>query len=199
MRADADPLASRGRNRACPACLRVRGSRARDARYNPRTAMTDRDEAAPLDYSEQEQRQFMTAALEESRKALPACHPNPPVGCVIVRGSEIVARGFTGAPGTPHAEAAALLALGPDADPADLSAFVTLEPCAFVGRTPSCARALVMSGIPRVYVGTLDPDPRNNGAGIEIMRRAGIVVHVGVLKDAVLAFIAPYLLSAPEP
>jgi pyrimidine deaminase RibD-like protein len=140
----------------------------------------------------------MAAALEESRKALPDCLPNPPVGCVIVRGTEIVARGFTGAPGSPHAEAAALLALGPDADPEGLAVFVTLEPCAFVGRTPSCARALVMSGIRAVFVGTLDPDPRNNGAGIDIMRTAGIEVQLGVLEPRVLAFIAPYLLSAPR-
>ena len=61
--------------------------------------------------------------------------------------------------------------------------FVTLEPCAFVGRTPSCARALVMSGIRTVFVGTLNPDPRNNGAGIEIMRSAGIAVHTGVFES----------------
>jgi pyrimidine deaminase RibD-like protein len=159
--------------------------------------MASRDNIPPETYSAQ-QGHFMAAALEESRKALPDCQPNPPVGCVIVRGSEILARGFTGAPGTPHAEASALLALGPDFDPEGVAAFVTLEPCAFVGRTPSCARALVMSGIRTVFVGTLDPDPRNNGAGIEIMRAAGIEVHVGVLETTVLAFLAPYLLSAPR-
>ena len=147
-------------------------------------------------YDEESQRRFMMDALAESQQALPACHPNPPVGCVIVRGHSVVARGFTGAPGTPHAEAAALLELGEVDRPEELAVFVTLEPCAFVGRTPSCARALVMSGIRRVYVGTLDPDPRNNGAGIDIMRRAGIDVRVGVLEAHVLAFIAPYLVSA---
>ena len=157
--------------------------------------MVDRDKSTAT-FSEQEQRQFMAAALEESRMALPGCLPNPPVGCVILRGGEVVARGYTGSPGTPHAEAAALLALGPDADGDGLTMFVTLEPCAFVGRTPSCARALVRSGIRTVFVGTLDPDPRNNGAGIEIMRAAGIDVHVGVLESTVLRFLAPYLLSA---
>lgn len=153
----------------------------------------------PLSYDEESQRRFMFEALAESQQALPACHPNPPVGCVIVHGQTIVARGFTGAPGMPHAEAAALLNLGEVDDPGELAVFVTLEPCAFVGRTPSCARALVMSGIRKVYVGTLDPDPRNNGAGIDIMRRAGIDVRVGVLEAHVLAFIAPYLASAQHP
>lgn len=140
----------------------------------------------------------MGEALAESRKALPGCLPNPPVGCVLVCDDRIVARGYTGVPGMPHAEAAALLALPPDIDPAETTAFVTLEPCAFVGRTPSCARALESAGVPVVYVGTIDPDPRNNGAGIDIMRRAGIEVHVGLLQDLILGFLAPYLLSAPR-
>jgi len=160
--------------------------------------MVDRDKSTTPTFGVQEQSHFMAAALEESRMALPGCLPNPPVGCVIVRGAEVVARGYTGTPGTPHAEAAALLALGADVDAEGLTMFVTLEPCAFVGRTPSCARALVMSGIRTVFVGTIDPDPRNNGAGIEIMRAAGIDVHVGVLESMVLAFLAPYLLSAPR-
>jgi pyrimidine deaminase RibD-like protein len=138
----------------------------------------------------------MADALAESRKALPACQPNPPVGCVILRGAVVVARGFTGAPGEPHAEAAALRALPAGEDRAALTLVVTLEPCAFTGRTPSCARAIVASGIRRVVVGTLDPDPRNNGAGIAIMRDAGLDVRVGVAESDVLAFIAPYLATA---
>ena len=146
-----------------------------------------------------QQLRFMREALDESRKALPDCRPNPPVGCVIVRGDTVVARGFTGAPGTPHAEAAALRALGKPVDADALALFVTLEPCAFVGRTPSCALAIVESGIPTVVVGTIDPDPRNNGGGLDIMRRAGINVVVGVLESDVLGFLTPYLLSAPHP
>ena len=160
--------------------------------------MTVRDTSAAPVFTDEAARQYMEEALAESRHALPACQPNPPVGCVIVRGTTIVARGFTGVPGAPHAEAAALRALGPDPHPEDLTMFVTLEPCAFVGRTPSCAWALVHSGIRRVFVGTLDPDARNNGAGIAIMRTAGIEVTVGVGEARVLDFIAPYLVHAPR-
>jgi pyrimidine deaminase RibD-like protein len=158
--------------------------------------MVDRDMRASLTFSQRQQQHFMTEALVESRKALPACQPNPPVGCVIVRAHDIVARGFTGPPGTAHAEAAALAALGATPDAEQLALFVTLEPCAFVGRTPSCARAVVASGIRTVFVGTVDPDPRNNGAGLDIMRSAGVDVHLGVLEEDVLAFLAPYLRSA---
>jgi pyrimidine deaminase RibD-like protein len=156
--------------------------------------MNDRDIARRPPIIETELAHFMALALTESRQALPQCLPNPPVGCVIVQDGTVVARGFTGAPGTPHAEAAALLALGSQGPAGELALFVTLEPCAFVGRTPSCAQAIVASGIRSVYVGTLDPDTRNNGTGIDIMRRAGIHVTVGVHEDAVREFITPYLL-----
>ena len=146
--------------------------------------------------SQADQLRLMRDALDESRQALPACQPNPPVGCVIVSGGEVVARGFTGPPGSPHAEAAALRALPDGTVRETLTLVVTLEPCAFVGRTPSCARAIVASGIRRVIVGTLDPDPRNDGVGIAIMREAGIEVVVGVGEAEVRAFIAPYLSSS---
>lgn len=137
----------------------------------------------------------MAEALAQSAAALPACRPNPPVGCVIVQGDQIVARGFTGPPGSPHAEAAALLELPVELDRRTLTAFVTLEPCSFQGRTPSCALALIASGIRRVVVATVDPHPKNRGRGIELMREAGIDVELGVLEPTVLDFIQPYLLK----
>lgn len=114
----------------------------------------------------------MMWALLESRKALPECRPNPPVGCVIVLEDEVVSRGFTGPPGTAHAEASAISALPPAESGVALSAFVTLEPCSFHGRTPSCAVALINRGIRSVFVGIVDPDPRNNGKGLQLLRVA---------------------------
>jgi pyrimidine deaminase RibD-like protein len=139
-------------------------------------------------------RHFMAAALAEGRKALPACLPNPPVGCVLVRAGRIVATGFTQPPWQPHAEAMALAAL--EGDVRDVTAYVTLEPCAFHGRTPSCARALVARGVGRVVVATLDPDPRNDGAGIALLRDGAIAVDIGIAEDEALADLGPYLLGA---
>lgn len=138
---------------------------------------------------------FMQEALAQSAYALPACRPNPPVGCVIVRHGKVVARGYTKPPGQPHAEAAALAQLGKSVSRAELTVFVTLEPCSFVGRTPSCALALARSGIRHVLVGTIDPDPRNAGRGLQLLRDAGVVVELGVAEDWVLSFIGPYLLD----
>src|SRR5688500_5665657 len=105
-------------------------------------------------------KRFMQAAIEEGRNAVSICMDNPPVGCVLVRADTIIARGFTNEPGGPHAEAMALSQLWSlVGDPSDVIAFVTLEPCSYHGRTPSCAAALIASGIKSVYVGIIDPDP----------------------------------------
>ncbi|MBL3824283.1 bifunctional diaminohydroxyphosphoribosylaminopyrimidine deaminase/5-amino-6-(5-phosphoribosylamino)uracil reductase RibD [Marinobacter sp. MW3] len=106
----------------------------------------------------------MALALSESQKALPHCLPNPPVGCVLVKDDVVVSTGYTRAPGRYHAEADALANYAGSFS--DLTAYVTLEPCSFHGRTPSCADALITKGINRVVVALIDPDPRNNGASI---------------------------------
>lgn len=138
---------------------------------------------------------FMRLALAEGRRALPACLPNPPVGCVLARGGAVVATGHTQPPGSPHAEALALSRI--DGDLAGVTAYVTLEPCSFHGRTPSCARTLVARGVRRVVVALLDPDLRNNGAGLRILEEAGADVVVGLLADEARRDLAPHL-ALPE-
>ncbi len=140
--------------------------------------------------SDREHGEWMRQALIEGRRALPACLPNPPVGCVIVSNGHRLAHGYTGPPGHPHAEAMALSRL---AVPAGMTVYVTLEPCSFTGRTPSCARALVGAGIGRIFVGIVDPHPRNQGKGIEILRASGIEVQVGLLAQDIEAALSPYL------
>ena len=136
----------------------------------------------------------MREALEEGKRALPGCLPNPPVGCVLVRAGVIVARGYTQPPGGHHAEAMALQLL--DGDLYDVTAYVTLEPCSFHGRTPSCAAALIKRGVRKVVVATLDPDPRNDGKGIRMLRAAGVEVTMGVLEREATSDMRPYLASA---
>ena len=133
----------------------------------------------------------MLLALEESRKALPACLPNPPVGCVLVRSGGVVASGYTHDPGGFHAEAHALSVLAGTLE--DVQAYVTLEPCSFQGRTPSCALELVKRRVGAVFVALVDPHPRNRGKGIEILRQAGISVVVGIAEREVTRFIGPHL------
>ncbi len=142
---------------------------------------------------------FMQQALEISQSALPDCAPNPPVGCVITHHNKLLASGFTQSPGNPHAEASALAALqqlDSYAQLKGLTAYVTLEPCSFVGRTPSCAKTLCDTGFfKRIVVAMLDPDPRNNGKGISCLKVAGIEVEIGLLEEKVKPFLAPYLFA----
>jgi pyrimidine deaminase RibD-like protein len=119
----------------------------------------------------------MHHALTEGRRALPRCLPNPPVGAILTRGETILARGHTQPPGLPHAEALVLSQV--DGALSDCMLHVTLEPCSFHGRTPSCAEALIERGIRFVSVAMVDPDPRNAGKGLELLRAAGIAVFVG--------------------
>jgi len=133
----------------------------------------------------------MRVALEEGRKALPACLPNPPVGCVLVRGGAIVAVGHTQRPGEAHAEAMALSCI--DGDLSDITAYVTLEPCSFHGRTPSCASAFIAKGLKHVVMAVLDPDPRNSGRGIEMLEQAGVRVELGTLETEATMELSRYL------
>jgi riboflavin biosynthesis protein RibD len=138
----------------------------------------------------------MREALSEGRKAHPDCLPNPPVGCVLVRHSEVIARGYTQRPGECHAEAMALLSLSGGSE--GVTAYVTLEPCSFHGRTPSCAKSLVESGIRKVVIAMIDPDPRNRGAGVEMLRNAGIEVEVGTLRQEAENDLVDYLWKNPS-
>ncbi|PSW10840.1 riboflavin-specific deaminase [Photobacterium rosenbergii] len=134
---------------------------------------------------------FMLRALELSQQALPDCQPNPPVGCVLVKGNQIVAEGHTQKIGGNHAEVEALNAYSGAME--GVTAYVTLEPCSFVGRTPACAKTLAEAGIRHVVVAMLDPDPRNSGKGIAILEQAGVTVEVGLCQAQVSQFLSPYL------
>jgi diaminohydroxyphosphoribosylaminopyrimidine deaminase/5-amino-6-(5-phosphoribosylamino)uracil reductase len=95
----------------------------------------------------------------------------------VVSDGEIVGEGWTQPVGEAHAEVVALRAAGPRARGATL--FVTLEPCSHVGRTPPCTDAVLAAGIAEVYAAMTDPSPWVAGKGCQILRDAGVRVHVG--------------------
>jgi diaminohydroxyphosphoribosylaminopyrimidine deaminase/5-amino-6-(5-phosphoribosylamino)uracil reductase len=145
---------------------------------------------------------FMRAALDEARAALGTTSPNPPVGAVIVREGQIIARGHTHPPvGVPlhegidtdgaHAEIVALRAAGERARGANV--YVTLEPCAHHGRTPPCADALVEAGVRAVHYALRDPYPKVDGAGHARLAEAGIEVTVGEGEHESRDLLAGYL------
>ncbi len=124
---------------------------------------------------------WMRYAIKEAENARFWATPNPPVGCVLVRDAREIARGFTQPAGGDHAEIRALLAVE---TALGSTAYVTLEPCAHHGYTGPCVEALIASGVSRVVVALLDPNPEVSGRGIERLKQAGVQVDVGVEADA---------------
>ncbi len=124
---------------------------------------------------------YMARALELARKGHYSTHPNPRVGCVIVRDGQIVGEGWHERAGEPHAEVHALRAAGELARGA--TAYVTLEPCSHHGRTPPCADALVNAGLARVVAAMQDPNPEVAGRGLQRLQQAGIATESGVLEN----------------
>jgi len=138
---------------------------------------------------------LMRAAIAEAERARGKTGDNPWVGCVIVdRAGAIVAHGHTQGPGEDHAEIVAMHeALEAGIALAETTLYSTLEPCAFHGRTPACARAIADRGVRRVVTGILDPNPRVDGAGLAILREAGIEVMPDVCADEITRQLAPWI------
>ena len=135
--------------------------------------------------------QYMARALQLAAQGLYTTHPNPRVGCVIVRdgentgytgctSGEIVGEGWHVRAGEPHAEIHALAQAGTRARGA--TAYVTLEPCCHHGRTPPCADALIEAGVTRVVTAMIDPNPKVAGQGLARLAAAGIAIESGVLQ-----------------
>jgi diaminohydroxyphosphoribosylaminopyrimidine deaminase / 5-amino-6-(5-phosphoribosylamino)uracil reductase len=126
-------------------------------------------------------RRFMAQAMRLAELGRGETRPNPVVGALLVRAGKVIARGFHRRAGLPHAEIEALAQLGMRAPGATL--YVTLEPCCHQGRTGPCTEKIVASGIRRIVVGCCDENPLVSGRGIAILKRAGLRVDAGCLKD----------------
>src|ERR1044071_92937 len=118
---------------------------------------------------------FMQRALTLALKGKGWVHPNPLVGCVLVKGGRIIGEGFHARFGGPHAEIEALRKAGSKAKGSTL--YINLEPCSHWGKTPPCVPALIKAGIKQVYVSHKDPNPEVNGKGLQTLRRSGIKVR----------------------
>lgn len=137
-------------------------------------------------------RHWMQRALSLAARGQGWVEPNPMVGCVLVKDGERIGEGFHGRFGGPHAEIAALRSLADIQLARGATAYVTLEPCCHVGKTPPCCDALIAAGVARVVAAIGDPYPPVDGGGLERLRRAGIEVQLGVHQAAAAQLIAPY-------
>ena len=119
---------------------------------------------------------MINRALDLAENGLYTAAPNPRVGCVIARDGVVVGEGWHRRAGEAHAETIALSQTNGDLQGAEV--FVSLEPCAHQGRTPSCAETLAKAKPKTVTVATLDPNPLTAGKGLEILKSAGVKVAV---------------------
>ncbi|MEO0796686.1 MAG: bifunctional diaminohydroxyphosphoribosylaminopyrimidine deaminase/5-amino-6-(5-phosphoribosylamino)uracil reductase RibD [Verrucomicrobiota bacterium] len=125
---------------------------------------------------------YMQQAIDTAMRAWGDTHPNPMVGALIVKNDEVIAEGCHLRAGESHAEVAAFMDLGFETCE-DSTLYVTLEPCSTHGRTGPCTEVIIESGIQRVVVGAIDPNPKHAGEGLTILREAGIEVAHGVLAE----------------
>lgn len=125
---------------------------------------------------------YMQRALDLAIKGHGTVSPNPMVGCVIVHEGKIIGEGWHKIFGGPHAEVNAIDNVSDKALLSSSTAYVTLEPCAYHGKTPACANLLIAYQIKKVVIAAIDPNPKVSGKGIELLKDAGIEVHLGVLE-----------------
>lgn len=142
----------------------------------------------------------MERAIRAAERGVGRVEPNPPVGAVVARGGEIVSVGWHARYGGPHAEVVALARAGRRARGAAL--YVTLEPCSSSGgakKTPPCVDAVAASGVARVEVGALDPDPRHRGRGVSALRARGVDVVRSPLSARCRALVARFARDLADP
>lgn len=126
---------------------------------------------------------FMLEALKLARISTRKTLPNPSVGAVIVHDGAIIGRGYHKVFGGPHAEIEALQSVANRTLLSRSTLYVTLEPCAHVGKTPPCADAIIKAKIPRVVIGCRDPFEHVQGQGVAKLRAAGIEVIENCLVE----------------
>ncbi len=124
--------------------------------------------------------EFIRICFNEALKGKGRVSPNPLSGAVVVKNGNIISKGFHKSFGGPHAEISALTKAGSKAKHSIL--YLNLEPCTHYGKTPPCADEIIKSGVKKVVVSMLDPNPLFEGKGISKLRNHGIQVETGILK-----------------
>lgn len=127
---------------------------------------------------------YMKIALEEAQKGEGFTNPNPMVGAVIVKDGRIISRDYHHSFGGYHAERNAILNCKEELLGAEM--YVTLEPCCHYGKTPPCTDIIIKSGIKKVYIAAMDPNPLVCGKGAAILRQHGVEVETGICEQECL-------------
>ncbi len=125
----------------------------------------------------------MMRCIQLAKNGLGTTSPNPLVGSVLVHNNEIMGEGWHYKAGQPHAEVNAIASVAINSTLKESTIYVSLEPCSHFGKTPPCANLIIESGIKKVVIGSLDPNPKVAGRGIKRLMEGGCQVIVGVLEN----------------
>ncbi len=127
---------------------------------------------------------YIKRCLQLAKNGLGTTYPNPLVGSVIVVNHKIIGEGWHYKTGKPHAEVNAIEAVKNKELLKKSTLYVNLEPCSHYGKTPPCAHLIASSGIKKVVIGNLDPNPKVSGNGINYLKASGCEVSYGILEKS---------------
>ncbi len=136
-----------------------------------------------MDHFSEEEIKYMEQAIKLAEKGRGKTSPNPMVGAIIVKDGVVISSGYHHMAGLPHAEIEAI-----DNSTQSLAGstmYVTLEPCTFHGKTPPCTKEIVKHKFREIVIGCIDPNPLVNGKGVEFLKKSGLKVRTGLLKDRI--------------
>lgn len=124
---------------------------------------------------------YMEKTIQLAKKGKYTTAPNPNVGCIIVQKNKIVGMGWHYKAGENHAEVNAINMAGELSKNGTI--YISLEPCNHFGKTPPCCNLIIKSGITRVVIAMLDPNPKMSGKSVKYLKKNGIQVTVGLLLE----------------
>lgn len=130
---------------------------------------------------------YMQRCIQLAKNGLGTTYPNPMVGSVIVYQGKIIGEGWHQKAGSPHAEVNAINAVKDKNLLQNATIYVSLEPCSHFGKTPPCSDLIIKHKIPKVVIGSVDPNEKVAGKGIEKLQNAGIEVTIGILEKKCVA------------
>jgi diaminohydroxyphosphoribosylaminopyrimidine deaminase/5-amino-6-(5-phosphoribosylamino)uracil reductase len=126
-----------------------------------------------------------TAFLLAKRANSKNIRPNPFVGAIVVDDEgKIIGEGYHQKAGEAHAEVLAINdAFAKSKDLSNSTLYVSLEPCSHSGKTPPCTHLILEHKIPKVVIGSMDPNPLVSGA--KELTDAGVNVEICILPEIV--------------
>lgn len=130
---------------------------------------------------------YIQRCIELAKNGLGNTYPNPMVGSVIVYEGKIIGEGWHQKAGTPHAEVHAIQSVKDKSLLSKSTLYVSLEPCSHFGKTPPCSDLIIKHKIPKVVIGSIDPNEKVSGKGIQKLHDAGVDVTVGILEKKCMA------------